>query len=57
MSKRAENKIELKAYIDKKLKEEFRYYSELNKSDMSKELTKLVESYIKRERRKASKVL
>lgn len=41
MSKRAANKIGLKIYLDKGLKEEFRYYSQLNNSDMSKELTSL----------------
>lgn len=53
MSKRAENKIELKIYLDKSIKEEFRYYSQLNKSNMSKELTKLIEGYIKKQKKKS----
>lgn len=55
MGKRAENKIDFKIYIDKSLKEEFRYYSYKNDSDMSKEVTKFIENYVKRAKKQEQK--
>ncbi|WP_131007446.1 hypothetical protein [Clostridioides difficile] len=55
MGKRAENKTDFKISLDKSLKEEFRYYSYINNSDMSKEVTKLIENYVKRAKRQEQK--
>lgn len=45
MTGRAKNKVPLKLYIDKGLKEEFRKYT--NDSDMSKVITSFIEDYVK----------
>ncbi len=55
MGKRAENKTDFRINLDKSLKEEFRYYANINNSDMSKEVTKLIESYVKKAKRLENK--
>lgn len=55
MGKRAENKVDVKIYIDKSLKDEFKYYASTNDSDMSKEVTKFIESYVKRAKKQEHK--
>lgn len=52
MGKRAENKVDFRLHIDKSLKEEFRYYTYANNSDMSKEVTKFIENYVKRAKKR-----
>lgn len=53
MSRRAENKVSLVAYIDKDLKKDFKKYT--SDSDMSKVLTDLVEAYVKKAKRQENK--
>ncbi len=53
MKGRAKNKVLLRAFIDKDLKEDFRKYT--SDSDMSKVLTSLVEDYVKKAKRLESK--
>lgn len=48
MGKRAENKTDFKINIDKTLKEDFRKYTYCNNSDMTKEVVKFIESYVKK---------
>lgn len=55
MGKRAKNKVDVKVYIDKSLKDEFRYYASANDSDMSKEVTKFIENYVKRAKKQEHK--
>lgn len=50
MTGRAKNKVPLKLYIDKDLKEEFRKYT--SDSDMSKVLTSFIESYVKKAKKR-----
>lgn len=49
----AENRVPLKFYIDKDLKEEFRKYT--SDSDMSKVLNAYIENYVKRAKRQEQK--
>lgn len=51
MGKRAENKVDFRLHIDKTLKEEFRRYAYANDTDMSKEVTKFIESYVRKAKR------
>lgn len=50
MGRVAENRVPLKFYIDKELKEDFKKYSNSD-SDMSKVLNNLVENYVKKAKR------
>lgn len=45
------NKQDIKVYVTKELKEEFRYYTNANNSDMSRELSKYIESYVRKAKR------
>lgn len=53
MGRVAENRVPLKFYIDKDLKEDFRKYS--SNSDMSKVLNDFVESYVKKAKKQELK--
>lgn len=53
MGKVAENRVPLKFYIDRDLKEEFRHYT--SDSDMSKALNNFIEDYVKKAKRKEAK--
>lgn len=53
MGNAAENRVPLKFYIDKDLKEEFRKYT--SDSDMSKVLNAYIENYVKRAKRQEQK--
>lgn len=53
MGKVAENRVPLKFYIDKDLKEDFRKYT--SDSDMSKVLNKFIESYVKKAKKQEEK--
>lgn len=53
MKGRAENKVPLKLYLDKDLKEEFRKYT--SDTDMTKEITKFIETYVKRAKKQEQK--
>lgn len=53
MGKVAENRVPLKFYIDKDLKEDFRKYT--SDSDMSKVLNKYIESYVKKAKKQEEK--
>lgn len=55
MGKRAENKVDFKLYLDKELKEDFKYYATKDKSNMSKEMTKFIENYVKRAKKQEQK--
>lgn len=55
MGKRAENKTDFKMSIDKNLKEDFRHYAYCNDTDMTKEVTKFIESYVKKAKRQENK--
>lgn len=51
MGKRAKNKTDFRLHIDKTLKEEFRHYTYANNTDMSKEVIKFIESYVRKSKR------
>lgn len=53
MGKVAKNRVPLKFYIDKDLKEDFRKYT--SDSDMSKVLNKYIESYVKKAKKQEEK--
>lgn len=55
MGKRAENKTDFRLHIDKTLKEEFRHYAYANDTDMSKEVTKFIEDYVKKAKKQENK--
>ena len=52
MGKRAENKIDFRLYLDRDLKDEFKYYTSKENSKMSIEITKFIESYVRRAKRR-----
>lgn len=55
MGKRAENKTDFKINIDKSLKEEFRKHTYSNNSDMTKEVVKFIERYVRKAKRQENK--
>ena len=55
MGRRADNKVDFKMNVDKTLKEEFRHDAYANNTDMTKEVVKFIENYVKRAKKQASK--
>lgn len=47
MGKRAENKVQLKMYVDGELKDTFKKLTEVNKTCMTDVLLQTIENYIK----------